>query len=75
MTNNNALALVLWPGPSIIRVGSYDWTDYNFWIFSLCLIIPYYLINTNFMAEDTSISISLSREAVMKNFYNCFFST
>lgn len=25
------------------------------------------------MAEDTSISISLSREAVMKNFYNCFF--
>ena len=46
-------------------------------LFSLCLIIPYYLINTNFMAEDTSISISisLSREAVMKNFYNCFFST
>ena len=25
------------------------------------------------MAEDTSISISLSREAVMKNFYNRFF--
>ena len=73
MTNNNALALVFWPGPSIRRVGSYDWTDYNFWIFSLCLLIPYYLINTNFMAEDTSIS--LSREAVMKNFYNCFFST
>ena len=73
MINNNALALVFWPGPSIRRVGSYDWTDYNFWIFSLCLLIPYYLINTNFMAEDTSIS--LSREAVMKNFYNCFFST
>ncbi len=36
-------------------------------LFSLCLIIPYYLINTNFMAEDTSISISLSRKCLGKN--------
>lgn len=42
-------------------------------LFSLCLIIPYYLININFKAEDTSISISLSRKAVMNNFHNCFF--
>lgn len=42
-------------------------------LFSLCLIIPYYLINTNFMAEDTSISISLSRKTVMKIFHNGFF--
>lgn len=42
-------------------------------LFSLCLIIPYYLINTNFMAEDTSISISLSRKTVMKIFHNVFF--
>ena len=35
-------------------------------LFSLCLIIPYYLINTNFMAEDTSISISLSRKCLGK---------
>lgn len=42
-------------------------------LFSLCLIIPYYLINTNFMAEDTSISISLSRRAVMKIFMTAFF--
>ena len=46
-------------------------------LFSLCLIIPYYLINTNFMAEDTSTSISisilLSRKTVMKIFHNGFF--
>ena len=41
-------------------------------LFSLCLIIPYYLININFMAEDTSISISLSRRAVMKIFMTAF---